>query len=65
MQAPSRQDGLVQVSTLPNGVKVATEATPGHFIGAGVYVDGGSRYESARIRGATHLTDRMAFKVRL
>lgn len=45
-------------------MRVATETTPGHFIGAGVYVDGGSRYESARIRGATHLTDRMAFKVR-
>ncbi|WAQ93088.1 hypothetical protein PtA15_18A145 [Puccinia triticina] len=51
-----------RISTLPNGIRVTTEATPGHFIGAGVYVDAGSRYESAYLRGATHLTDRMAFK---
>ncbi|KAG0147862.1 hypothetical protein CROQUDRAFT_655655 [Cronartium quercuum f. sp. fusiforme G11] len=53
---------LTQISTLSNGIRVATEPTPGHFIGVGVYVDAGSRYESERIRGATHLTDRMAFK---
>ncbi|EFP90864.1 uncharacterized protein PGTG_17063 [Puccinia graminis f. sp. tritici CRL 75-36-700-3] len=51
-----------RISTLSNGLRVTTESTPGHFIGAGVYVDAGSRYESAYLRGSTHLTDRMAFK---
>ncbi|KAH9824034.1 mitochondrial processing peptidase [Melampsora americana] len=53
---------LTQTSILPNGIKVATESTPGHFIGVGVYIDAGSRYESNKLRGVTHLTDRMAFK---
>ena len=52
-----------RISRLSNGVRVTTESTPGHFIGAGVYVDAGSRYETPYLRGATHLTDRMAFKV--
>ncbi|POW11950.1 hypothetical protein PSHT_08247, partial [Puccinia striiformis] len=51
-----------RISRLPNGIRVTTEPTPGHFIGAGVYVDAGSRYESDYLRGSTHLTDRMAFK---
>jgi len=51
-----------RISRLSNGVRVTTESTPGHFIGAGVYVDAGSRYETPYLRGATHLTDRMAFK---
>ncbi|KAI8454883.1 mitochondrial-processing peptidase subunit alpha [Phakopsora pachyrhizi] len=58
----SSRDDQTRISTLPNGVRVTTESTPGHFIGAGVYIDAGSRYESDRLRGTTHLTDRMAFK---
>ena len=36
---------LLQVSTLPNGVRVATDGTPGHFVAAGIYVGAGCRYE--------------------
>jgi mitochondrial-processing peptidase subunit alpha len=47
---------------LPNGVRVATEALPGHFSGIGVYIDAGSRYENDYLRGVSHIMDRLAFK---
>lgn len=53
---------LDQITELPNGVRVATEALPGHFSGIGVYVDAGSRYENAGLRGVSHIIDRLAFK---
>ncbi|CAO1625268.1 unnamed protein product [Sympodiomycopsis kandeliae] len=58
-------NSLVQTTTLPNGIRVATEGTPGHFAAAGVYIDAGSRYERPWIAGesgVSHLLDRMAFK---
>lgn len=51
-----------QVTTLPNKVRVATENIPGHFHSVGVYVDAGSRYESHKTSGTSHLLDRLAFK---
>ncbi|KAF2468763.1 uncharacterized protein BDR25DRAFT_264637 [Lindgomyces ingoldianus] len=53
---------LDQITTLPNGIRVATEALPGHFSGVGVYVDAGSRYENDALRGVSHIIDRLAFK---
>ncbi|KAI9750703.1 MAG: hypothetical protein M4579_006351 [Chaenotheca gracillima] len=53
---------LDQITTLPNGIRVATEALPGHFSGIGVYVDAGSRYENEDLRGVSHIIDRLAFK---
>ncbi|WWD18944.1 hypothetical protein CI109_103400 [Kwoniella shandongensis] len=50
------------VTTLPNKLRVATEAIPGHFHAVGVYVDAGSRFESQRTSGVSHLLDRLAFK---
>ncbi|KAG9090407.1 Mitochondrial-processing peptidase subunit alpha, partial [Ceratobasidium sp. 392] len=52
----------VEITTLPNKIRVATEATPGHFGALGVYVDAGSRYESPRFSGCSHILDRMAWK---
>ncbi|GAN06395.1 mitochondrial processing peptidase [Mucor ambiguus] len=54
--------GLCKVTTLPNGIRVASENTPGHFSAVGVYVDAGSRYETATTRGVSHILDRLAFK---
>lgn len=54
----------LEVTTLPNGVRVATDSSPGHFVAAGVYIDAGSRFESSRTRGAAHMIDRLGFKVR-
>ncbi|KDQ20455.1 hypothetical protein BOTBODRAFT_50557 [Botryobasidium botryosum FD-172 SS1] len=52
----------VQITTLPNKLRVATEASPGHFSSLGVYIEAGSRFESPRMSGVSHLLDRMAFK---
>ncbi|KAI9475429.1 MAG: Metalloenzyme, LuxS/M16 peptidase-like protein [Benjaminiella poitrasii] len=54
--------GLCKITTLPNGIRVASENTPGHFSAVGVYVDAGSRYETAATRGVSHILDRLAFK---
>jgi processing peptidase subunit alpha len=58
-QDPVELDSL---TTLPNGVRVASENLPGHFSGIGVYLDAGSRYENAYLSGASHIIDRLAFK---
>lgn len=63
--SPIHTGSLVKTSTLPNGVRVATESTPGHFSAVGVYVDAGSRFERPWVSGesgVSHLLDRMAFK---
>ncbi|KAI0033969.1 mitochondrial processing peptidase [Vararia minispora EC-137] len=52
----------VQVTTLPNKLRVATEQTPGHFSSVGLYVDTGSRFETQTTMGVSHFLDRMAFQ---
>ena len=59
-QDPTEYD---QISTLPNGLRVATEALPGPFSGIGAYIDAGSRYENEELCGVSHIVDRLAFKV--
>ncbi|KAG8829355.1 Mitochondrial-processing peptidase subunit alpha [Serendipita sp. 399] len=51
-----------KITTLGNKLRVATEATPGHFSAVGVYIDAGSRYEAPQFTGVSHILDRMAFK---
>jgi len=51
-----------QLSTLSNGVRVATNPIPGHFSALGIYVDAGSRFETPEMEGTSHLVDRLAFK---
>ncbi|KAI0911960.1 peptidase M16 inactive domain-containing protein [Ustulina deusta] len=53
---------LDRVTTLPNGVRVASEALPGSFSGVGVYVEAGSRFEPPELSGLSHIVDRLAFK---
>lgn len=53
---------LDKLTTLSNGVRVTTEELPGPFSGIGVYIDAGSRYENEYLCGASHITDRLAFK---
>lgn len=52
----------IRISALPNGVRVVTDSTPGHFSALGAYVDAGSRYESDSTSGFSHMLDRMAWK---
>ncbi|MCO5546982.1 hypothetical protein L7F22_000422 [Adiantum nelumboides] len=51
-----------KVTTLPNGLKVASENIAGPTITVGLYVDTGSINESRFTAGAAHLLERMAFK---
>lgn len=53
----------VQVTTLPNNIRVATDSTPAHFSSIGLFVDAGARYETPETSGVSHFIDRMAFKV--
>jgi mitochondrial-processing peptidase subunit alpha len=59
----SISNGITQITTLSNGVRVTTENTPGHFSAIGLYIDAGSRYETPRTLGLSHMLDRLAFKV--
>ncbi|CAN7106793.1 unnamed protein product [Brassica rapa subsp. narinosa] len=63
---PSLPDNVgpskLQTSTLPNGLKIASEMSPNPAASVGLYVDCGSIYETPYSRGATHLLERMAFK---
>ncbi|KAG6814154.1 hypothetical protein H0H92_002149 [Tricholoma furcatifolium] len=52
----------VQITTLPNRLRVATHSTPGHFSSLGLYIDAGSRYETPTTAGTSHFLDRLAFK---
>lgn len=56
---------LTQVSTLPNGLTVASETVPGaQTATVGVWIDSGSRSETARSNGTAHFLEHMAFKGR-
>ncbi|SMN20799.1 similar to Saccharomyces cerevisiae YHR024C MAS2 Larger subunit of the mitochondrial processing protease (MPP) [Maudiozyma saulgeensis] len=51
-----------QLSSLSNGLRVATSSVPGHFSALGLYINAGSRYEKRNLKGCTHILDRLAFK---
>lgn len=57
-----RKSDNYQLTTLDNGVRVATSNVPGHFSALGLYLDAGSRYEDRNLKGYTHIMDRLAFK---
>ncbi|KAI2624004.1 peptidase M16 inactive domain-containing protein [Hypomontagnella submonticulosa] len=59
--SPKEPTELDQITTLPNGVRVASEALPGSFSGVGVYIEGGSRFENTSLSGVSHIVDRLAF----
>ncbi|OAY84889.1 Mitochondrial-processing peptidase subunit alpha [Ananas comosus] len=51
-----------KITTLENGVKIATEDSMGPAACLGIFVDSGSIYENEDSRGVTHLLERLAFK---
>jgi processing peptidase subunit beta len=53
---------VTQVSTLGNGLRVASEQTGGPLACVGVWVDAGSRSETAANNGVAHFLEHMAFK---
>ncbi|KAJ1626752.1 peptidase family M16-domain-containing protein [Pavlovales sp. CCMP2436] len=56
MQAPT------SVTTLPNGLRVATETMPGKTATVGVWVDTGSRFEDEKNNGVAHFLEHLIFK---
>jgi predicted Zn-dependent peptidase len=53
----------VQVSTLANGLRVATDPMDAvETISVGAWIETGSRYESPKINGISHLLEHMVFK---
>lgn len=50
------------VTTLPNGVRVATQETFEEATSLGIFVDVGSRHEMPEQSGVTHLLEKMAFQ---
>jgi predicted Zn-dependent peptidase len=54
---------MMQLTTLPSGLRVATRTMPGLETAAvGLYCDAGSRHEPARLSGLAHLYEHMVFK---
>ena len=51
-----------KMTTLANGLRVASEETYGQNTSLGLFVDTGSRYETAANNGVSHLLERLAFK---
>ncbi|XP_042056809.1 mitochondrial-processing peptidase subunit alpha-like [Salvia splendens] len=54
--------GKTKITTLPNGLRIASETSANPAASIGLYVDAGSIYESPASYGATHLLERMAYK---
>ncbi|MEZ5866586.1 MAG: pitrilysin family protein [Geminicoccaceae bacterium] len=53
----------MQITTLPNGLRVVTETMPRvETASFGVWVDAGARYEAPEVNGVAHMLEHMAFK---
>lgn len=53
---------VTELSKTKNGVRVASETAHGETATVGVWIDAGSRYETAKNNGAAHFLEHMAFK---
>jgi len=51
-----------EVTTLENGLRIASEGGHGETATVGVWIDAGSRYETSKNNGAAHFLEHMAFK---
>ncbi|KAF4695145.1 mitochondrial processing peptidase beta subunit [Perkinsus olseni] len=51
-----------KVTTLPNGLRVATQHTFTQSATVGVWIDAGSRYETKQTNGTAHFLEHLAFK---
>lgn len=55
--------GGVRVSTLPNGLRVVSEAMPDvRSVSVGIWIDAGSRDERPQVAGASHFLEHLLFK---
>lgn len=60
---PTAEDTKTQVTTLANGLRVASEKRFGQFCTVGVVIDSGPRYEVAYPSGVSHFLEKLAFNV--
>jgi len=53
-----------RISSLPNGLRIATETSPSNNLTAtiGVFIDAGSRWETSADNGVSHFLEHLAFK---
>ncbi|KAL5176361.1 Mitochondrial-processing peptidase subunit alpha [Glycine soja] len=56
------EQSKTKITTLSNGLKIASETSPNPAASIGLYLDCGSIYETPFSSGASHLLERMAFK---
>ena len=52
----------MQLSQLPNGLRIASQETYGQLCNFGLFIDAGSRIETKNTTGTTQLMELMAFK---
>jgi processing peptidase subunit beta len=53
----------LQVTTLPNGLRVATEANPyAETATVGIWINSGSRFENDANNGTAHFLEHILFK---
>jgi len=60
--ASSHEKPVTKVTTLDNGLRVASEDNNGSVTALGMFVNAGSRYETDANSGVSHLLEHMAFK---
>jgi mitochondrial-processing peptidase subunit alpha len=60
--APVPVPGAVTVTSLSNGIRIASKDDGGAVAALGVFVGAGSRHETPYTAGATHLLEHLAFK---
>jgi mitochondrial-processing peptidase subunit beta len=51
-----------RVTTLPNGLRVASETRPVGSAVVGMWIDAGTRFEDANVNGAAHFLEHLIFK---
>ncbi|XP_031267725.1 mitochondrial-processing peptidase subunit alpha-like [Pistacia vera] len=56
------EPGKVKVTTLDNGIRIASATSANPVASIGIYLDCGSVYETPMSCGASHLLEKMAFK---
>ena len=54
---------ITHLTTLSNGIRVASEKRFGEFCTVGAVIDAGSRYEAAYPNGVSHFLEKLAFHV--
>lgn len=61
-EAAAQRQPPTQVTTLSNGLRVASQQTTDETLTVGVWIDAGSRFETKENNGTAHFLEHMAFK---